>query len=813
MRSSNVGGSLGKVSRSQAVCLALPLLTACLFAGCKGSGASSASGGSVGGGGIGASGGGVAAGTGGSHGSGGNVGPGTGGSHGSGGAGGITMVAKDRPVIGSFTATPTTLAAGGGPVTLSWSVTGADQLTIDSGVGAVTGSTVQANVTATTIFTLSASNSGGTSTKSAVVTVLPPSVNPVILQFSATISTLPAGGGQTMLVWQVSNAKSLSIDQGVGTVTGNSIAVTVSKTTIFTLTATNDDGTTTATTAVVIGSNPSSDGGRYAAMVSPTGGESFVAPSTLRLVAAGYDPNVYNNTPRNGLGGNASKVQFFVDDAVVLEVDGGNAEFWIFKGFVSGVAAGAHRVWARAIYTKPDEVLDSVPMLVTVAAPPTYDRTVDLDGDVVLSGSTGYELVGSADKRIRLNGNGHRITSSAGASGNLTFKFVDVFDLGSESNLGESATDVTTSGTVTLEDSIFDSSNTIAISQTGTGTASIRRNLFRSNMRQPIGAMPDAYQTDGASYPVIQFSGSSTGAKVFAGNNIGAGWMLMTRTQSWLVGGDTDADSNILIGPRVGIYADMSDNIQIRRNYSHHVYYGGWSQGSNFELGDATNMVTENNVVYGSSWPVRGVASEFRYNLVLSAGHQWLWASATGAYVHHNVFLGGDGDVGGIYILYNPSNVRIVNNTFDGLLGKIFLTAVKMQDGVASVSSNLFMNIPMAPVVTVDSGTLTTDYNSFFDPVAGNYSDGRKPAHDVAGGASTDPKLTDAPTQIFDLDEPSVWKRTVTVRDILTRYRMRYTPKDGSPLIDAGDPAGGAGNDVGAIGSGDPNASDLFGRF
>jgi len=41
----------------------------------------------------------------------------------------------------------------------------------------------------------------------------------------------------------------------------------------------------------------------------------------------------------------------------------------------------------------------------------------------------------------------------------------------------------------------------------------------------------------------------------------------------------------------------------------------------------------------------------------------------------------------------------------------------------------------------------------------------------------------------------------------------RYTPLAGSPLIDVGDPAGGAGNDIGAIGAGTPNAADGFGIF
>jgi hypothetical protein len=84
-------------------------------------------------------------------------------------------------------------------------------------------------------------------------------------------------------------------------------------------------------------------------------------------------------------------------------------------------------------------------------------------------------------------------------------------------------------------------------------------------------------------------------------------------------------------------------HITISRNYSHHVYFGGWSQGNNFELGAANNNVlVEHNVVRDSSWAVRDVACEFRYNLVLGAGHQWMWITADNANVHHNVFAGGD---------------------------------------------------------------------------------------------------------------------------------------------------------------------------
>jgi hypothetical protein len=722
------------------------------------------------------------------------------------------------PTVTSFTATPATLPAGGGMVTLAWAVTGADSVSIDNGVGAVTGTSVKATVKATTIFTLSATNKKGTTTKSAVVTVEASSKSPVVLSFSATPASLPMGGGMTMLTWQVMNATSVSIDHGVGAVTGTSAMAAVTATTIYTLTATNADGMTTATTAVVVGSNAATMGNRYVDMVSPSPAESFIAPTSLRLVAAAYDPFISTNSPAQGLGANAQKVQFFVDDAVVLEVDGAHAEYWLFKGFVSGIAAGSHRVWARAIYTKPDAVLDSPPVLIDVVAPPTYAMTVDLAADVMLSGATGYELAGAAGARIRLNGHGHRILSATNASGPLTLKFVDVFDLGGDNTGHVTATDVTTSGAITIEDSTFDSSNTVSLSSAGAGTVSIRRNLFRSNMRQPIGQNPRGTGT-GPSYPAIDLAGKSTGTKIFAGNNVGAGWVQFTNTTGWTVGGDTDADSNVMIGPRVGIYMEMSANSTIRRNYSHHHYDGGWSQGSNYELSGSPTLVVEHNVIYDSSWPVRGAGCEFRYNLVSQAGHEFIWPEKGGS-IHHNLFVGGFSDIASIYLINKGTGVKVFNNTVDGQLYKDMVTAVSLTAGAEmSLTSNAFINVPKplgaaaGATVTLTGATLTADYNAFANVQKNNYSDARMPAHDLVLADAAAAMFTDLPSTSFDIDDATIWKRTTTVRDILTRYRKRYTPKDGSPLIDKGDPAGGDGNDIGAVGAGTPNAADKFGLF
>ena len=44
----------------------------------------------------------------------------------------------------------------------------------------------------------------------------------------------------------------------------------------------------------------------------------------------------------------------------------------------------------------------------------------------------------------------------------------------------------------------------------------------------------------------------------------------------------------------------------------------------------------------------------------------------------------------------------------------------------------------------------------------------------------------------------------MTVSKILARYREIYRPAEGSPLIDAGDPADGDGTDLGAVDAGKP---------
>jgi hypothetical protein len=152
------------------------------------------------------------------------------------------------PTISSFTASPSSISSGASS-TLAWAASGATSLSINQGVGTVTGLTsTPVSPTSSTVFTLTASNSAGSVTRSLTVTVAGTAL-PTISSFTASPSTITAGNASS-LAWSVSGATSLSVDQGLGTVTGTSTSVSPVVTTAFTLTAANSAGSVSRTVTV-----------------------------------------------------------------------------------------------------------------------------------------------------------------------------------------------------------------------------------------------------------------------------------------------------------------------------------------------------------------------------------------------------------------------------------------------------------------------------------------------------------------------------------------------------------------------------------
>jgi len=149
----------------------------------------------------------------------------------------------------NLTATPATVSAGQKTV-VSWTTSGASKVYFN-GVGYVTlNGSKTFYPTKTTTYSVKAYGSTGWVNKSVTVTV--GSVAKPVVSFSASPQSITLGGSST-LSWTVQNATTISIDQGVGTVSASgSQAVSPTATTTYTLTAQNAAGTTTASSKVTV---------------------------------------------------------------------------------------------------------------------------------------------------------------------------------------------------------------------------------------------------------------------------------------------------------------------------------------------------------------------------------------------------------------------------------------------------------------------------------------------------------------------------------------------------------------------------------
>ena len=98
--------------------------------------------------------------------------------------------------------------------TLAWTAAGATSLSINQGVGTVTGTSVRVAPTSTLVYTLTATNGSGSVTATAGVTVVPA---PTITSFTATPSAVVAGGASTLRA--VFSQGTAVVDQAIGAVT------------------------------------------------------------------------------------------------------------------------------------------------------------------------------------------------------------------------------------------------------------------------------------------------------------------------------------------------------------------------------------------------------------------------------------------------------------------------------------------------------------------------------------------------------------------------------------------------------------------
>ena len=201
------------------------------------------------------------------------------------------------PVILWFLATPASITQGGAAV-LTWDVLDATSLTIDNGVGDVTAlASVDVTPSATTTYTLSATNATGTTTLPVTVTVAasPPtgltySQNPAVYTVGVPVSpNLPSSGGGAITGYAVTPdlPSGLSLDPVTGVVGGTPLAVTPQAT--YTVTGSNPAGSTTVGLVLTV-----SDAAL--AIVTQPANQSALPGSTatFSVVATGVQPLTYD---------------------------------------------------------------------------------------------------------------------------------------------------------------------------------------------------------------------------------------------------------------------------------------------------------------------------------------------------------------------------------------------------------------------------------------------------------------------------------------------------------------------------------------
>jgi len=152
----------------------------------------------------------------------------------------------EPPVIQNFSASPEAFLSPGS-ATLTWTVTGADSLSIN-GTVVTAQSQLVVSPTTTTVYTLTAANDDGQVTQNVTVTVNP---EPRILSFTSNRTTINPGESVT-LSWETEFATAWSVNPAPGTVTGQTVngngtvSVSPEGTTTYTLTSERSFGSASA---------------------------------------------------------------------------------------------------------------------------------------------------------------------------------------------------------------------------------------------------------------------------------------------------------------------------------------------------------------------------------------------------------------------------------------------------------------------------------------------------------------------------------------------------------------------------------------
>jgi hypothetical protein len=456
-------------------------------------------------------------------------------------------------------------------------------------------------------------------------------------------------------------------------------------------------------------------------------------------------------------------------------------------------------------------------------------QTLTLTEDLVLASGDTLEIRGTTDKRCTIVGNGHQIRTQDRWTGRAKIASCDVRGLGTART---HAFEFKASGRaeITIDHCTFDASGSVWLRTDDAAEARVTNCVSLENSAVAVDKAREK------SFPFFIATGSSPAPKLFQGNRVFKSHVQID-APNWRIGGDTDAESNLLIGWRTGIFATGAGTV-VKGNYIHVLMprtaeFPWWSQVASFT--SARGALAEDNVIRDGEWIVQFVEGEFRRNVICDINDHNFLRNGSAGRIHHNIFFAGKPDhppgsmSACIFVVYAPKGtedgIEIFNNVFDAnntlnvpgieVNPKGFVKSLRNNAFVRFAHQEKYVRHPQAMICPQWEEPLTTppperlgysDYNLFYSPAAKSH---RIYALGVAGKAEkddgfgrhdlveVDPKFKGPLPDVFPFDDADIKSGKVTVSRMLARFRELYSPAEGSPLLGAGDPADGAGTGIG----------------
>jgi hypothetical protein len=277
-------------------------------------------------------------------------------------------IPASRPAVSSFSASPSSITAGKSAV-LSWSVAGATSVSIDNGVGAVTGSMIAVSPGATTTYTLTAANAAGATSATTAVTVYPAPAVSGIAASSITSSS-------AMISWKTNVASNGQVNYGLSAAYGSSSAI-VDANPMSTSHSVPLSGQTAATTYHYQVVSVDASGNRVAS-----------ADSTFVTGAAPATP------PPQSPAISASSSSVTPGAQVTVSISGGpgNRGDWVGLYRAGNVAPGQYLSWQYMNGTQTQPSIGMTAATLTFTMPATADSY-----QFVLQGGSGFNPLATSN--------------------------------------------------------------------------------------------------------------------------------------------------------------------------------------------------------------------------------------------------------------------------------------------------------------------------------------------------------------------------------------------------------------------------------